>query len=500
MATADETVKFAEKFEGYNYNRMVSEGMRSGNPGLWCADFVAFVMKKNNVKNDLNSSSQQFKSLSGYHKRKDYTPKKGDVFVVTYGKNGPSTGHTGIVTSVNRGSKNWTVSTIEGNKNNKVSRGSYKSGGQNNIVGFWEPPYKKSSSTEKSESNSDFELKSTVIKSSVGSSGAAKRYVYINDRTAYKYELFIQKGIKVYQPSTLDGITLELEEWGTPGKLTFTVLKDNIINFSEGSTVILRVNGKGVFYGYVFTKSRSDHDKINVTAYDQLRYFKNSDTYVYKNKKASDVLKMVASDYRLQTGEISDTGFVIASRIEDNKTLFDIMKEALDITEKNTGKKYILYDNFGYISLVNIDRMKTNLLLNDESLSFDYSSSIDSAYNKIQIYSDNKDTNIREKYIYQNGANISAWGILQKTEKIEEDSSAKIQGETLLAEYNKVTRTLSVVTFGNIYVRPGSSVFVSLNLGDIIQNEYMTVTKSVHTFNDNDYSMNLTLKGGLING
>ena len=71
-----------------------------------------------------------------------------------------------------------------------------------------------------------------------------------------------------------------------------------------------------MFYGFVFTKSRSGRtpNVIEVTAYDQLRYFKNKDTYVYSNKKASDVIKMIAEDFGLSVGALEDTGYVIASR------------------------------------------------------------------------------------------------------------------------------------------------------------------------------------------
>ncbi len=492
MATATEVTQYAKKFIGYNYNRMVSEGMRSGNPSLWCADFVAFILKQKGVKSDLNSSSQQFKSLSGYHDIKGYKPKLGDVFVMTYSK---GSGHTGIVTKVSGDSKKWYITTIEGNSNNAVRERSYKSIAPNNIVGFWSPDYKKSSSSSSSTNNT---LSSVTIKSVTGSDGITKKTTFIGENIGFKYELFIKDKGKIYMPSTLDDITLDEEDFGTPAKLSFTVLKDNIIDFSEGATVIFKVNGNGVFYGYVFKKSRADHDKISVTAYDQLRYFKNSETYIYKNKKASDLLKMICSDFKLTSGQIDDTKYVIQKRIEDNKTLFDIMKEALELTKKSTGKTFMLFDNFGYISLVDIDSMKTNLLLDDNSLSFSYSSSIDSAYNKVVLYSDNN--GVRQKYIFQDGKTISRWGVLQKTQKLEEKETPSVVGPNLLKQYNTVTRTLSVKTFGNIYIKPGSSVFVNLDLGDFIQNGYMTVTKCTHNFKLDEYTMNLTLKGGLING
>ena len=89
------------------------------------------------------------------------------------------------------------------------------------------------------------------------------------------------------------------------------MLKDkalgNIGEFGEGSAVNLLVNGKTVFYGFVFTKQRDKTNGggvIRCTAYDQIRYLKNKDTYVYENKTADVFIKMVAADYGLNLGEI----------------------------------------------------------------------------------------------------------------------------------------------------------------------------------------------------
>ena len=53
-------------------------------------------------------------------------------------------------------------------------------------------------------------------------------------------------------------------------------------------------------------------------------YLNNKDTYVYENKTASQFIQMIAADFSLNTGTLEDTGFVIASRVEDNTSLFDI--------------------------------------------------------------------------------------------------------------------------------------------------------------------------------
>ena len=148
-------------------------------------------------------------------------------------------------------------------------------------------------------------------------------------------ELLIQNGKKVYIPVVEEGIAWSTERKGSPGQLTFKVVKDGILNFTEGNAVRLKVNGKNVFYGFVFIKKRDKDGIISVTAYDQLRYLKNKDTYVYTNKTAGEFIQMVASDFNMQTGTIQNTGYKIASRVEDNVALFDMAQNALDLTLQN---------------------------------------------------------------------------------------------------------------------------------------------------------------------
>lgn len=174
-----------------------------------------------------------------------------------------------------------------------------------------------------------------------------------------KTELFIagESGNEIYIPAVEDGIEWSTERWGVPGRLTFKVLADDILNFSEGSAVQLRVDGAKVFFGFVFTQKRDKENRISVTAYDQLRYLKNKDTYVYENQTASELIKMIAADFALNAGEIADTGYAIADRSEMDTSLFDIIQNALDITLVNTRQMYVLYDDFGSLTVKNIADM-----------------------------------------------------------------------------------------------------------------------------------------------
>lgn len=312
-------------------------------------------------------------------------------------------------------------------------------------------------------------------------------------------ELIIQNGSTIYYPIVEEGITWETVRKGVPGKLTFTVVKDGTLNFQEGNAVRLKVDGQNVFYGFVFTKKRDKGNTIDVVAYDQLRYLKNKDTYVYTNKTASDLVKMIAADFKLNIGTIENTPYIIASRVEDNKTLFDMIQNALDLTLENKKQMYVLYDDFGKLSLKNVESMKLDLLIDDETAEdYSYTSTIDNnTYNKIKLSYENEKTGKREIYIAQDSNNMNNWGVLQLFETIQEKTNGKVKADTLLALYNKKTRNLSVKdAFGDVRVRGGSSVIVKLNLGDVDVQNYMIVESVKHTFKNNEHLMNLTLRGG----
>ena len=319
-------------------------------------------------------------------------------------------------------------------------------------------------------------------------------------------EFLIEHNKILYSPVLEGGITWSTDRKGSPGQLTFTVVKDNSntdeydnLNFTEGDAVRLRIDDVDVFYGFIFSKKRNKQNTISVTAYDQLRYLKNKDTYVYEDKTASEVIQMISSDFHLQTGVLENTEFKIPSRIEENTSLFDIIQNALDLTLQNQKKMFVLYDDFGKITLKDIENMKLDVLIDEETAEdYDYSSSIDSnTYNKVKLTYDNDKTGTREVYIAQHGENINQWGVLQFFETLNENENGQAKADALLELYNKKTRSLSIKNaFGDIRVRAGSLIPVILNLGDVKIQTYMLVEKCKHEIKDELHLMNLTLRGG----
>lgn len=311
-------------------------------------------------------------------------------------------------------------------------------------------------------------------------------------------QLLIQNGNTVFEPVVQDGVTWTTERKGAAGKLEFKVLKDNIISFEEGNPVAFKVDNTNLFYGFVFKKKRDKEKIITTTAYDQLRYLKNKDTKTYTNKRADELVQMIANEYQLNTGVLENTGYVIAKKAESNQSLFDIILNALDETIRNRKEMYVLYDDFGKICLKNLERMKVGLVIDEETgENYDYESSIDSdTYNQIKLTYDNSDTGKREIYIAKDSSNIEKWGVLQYYDTIDEKTNGAVKVRALLDLYNQKTRSLEIKNaLGDVRVRGGSLIIVNLDLGDIKLKNFMLVEKAKHTFKDGEHFMDLTLRG-----
>lgn len=316
--------------------------------------------------------------------------------------------------------------------------------------------------------------------------------------------LTIQSGNRLFSPPVEDGVKIEWERTGAAGKLTFTTIKvtSGNMSFNEGDIVRFYYKNKPIFLGFVFTKKRDKSGKIEVTCYDQLRYLKNKYTYSFEKKTATQIIKALCADFGLKTGSIANTSYVIPSLVEENTTALDIILSTLEETLTNTGKMFVLYDDFGSITVKNSANMvSTTLIFEDSAENFDYTSSIDDeTYNDVILYYKDKDKNNKQTiqvYRATDPNHIKQWGVLRYFEEIKTPSIGQNKANALLKMYNRKTRELKVTgAFGDYTVRGGTLIPVKLNLGDIVTNNFMWVDKVTHNFNNDNYTMDLTLEGG----
>lgn len=313
--------------------------------------------------------------------------------------------------------------------------------------------------------------------------------------------LYIQNGQTVYEPVVQGSITWETHRKGQPGKCTFTMIPDNKLKIEEGNAIRFDASGKTVFFGFIFERSWNSDGQMNITAYDQLRYLKNTDSYNYSNLSAGEVILMIARDYNLQTGMLIDTSHKL-SRNRQGKTLFDIILDSLDLTLIHTGKMYVLYDEAGKLVLNDVENMKLSIMINDSTAQdYDYKVSIDNnTYNKINVHFDNNESKKREAFMAKDIVTINKWGILQK-DVSEKGVNGQAVAERYLTQYNQPSRSLSIRgAFGDIRVRAGCLIPVFLDMKEMELKNYLLVESVTHKIDEGIHTMDLILRGVGIHG
>jgi len=318
-----------------------------------------------------------------------------------------------------------------------------------------------------------------------------------------KFEVLIQNSEnEIFEISkSVEKVEYSTNRTGSPGKLTFSLINDAGLKFEEGNTVRFSVNGTPVFFGYIFVKIVNRWGQLSIVAYDQIRYLKANDSYVFTGATAGQVIQYIANQFNLKCGIIENTGYAIPSLIRENKSCLDIINYAVELTTRNTGKVFIFYDDAGFLSLRSAANLKSDAVIGQKSLltEYDYKSEIDSGtHNQIKLVRPNTDTGKADTYIIKDSASINKWGLLQKYETVNEEMNpAQItnQAKTMLAYYNRALQTLSVQSLGVLGIRAGSMVMLNIpNLDKISLSQYFLLDKVDHVFSSNSHIMQLQMR------
>lgn len=297
-------------------------------------------------------------------------------------------------------------------------------------------------------------------------------------------------------------ITIEWFIEENPGKLELTI--NNLFNenyISEGSPISIKIDSKKIFWGFVFKLSKNRKQEMQIIAYDQLRYLKSKDTYVFSNMSCSDIFKRVCQDYNLNHKLVATSILKLPQRINDNKTLAEIIQFSLDQCLIGTGRWLFMRDNFGTLELLDVAEEKTTLCIGDESLltDYNYESSIEDSYNQVKLIKENKEKKKREIYIVKDSSNIKKWGLLQFSEKVNEkmnDAQIKEKAENTLKSKNKVKKNIKLTAIGDFRVKAGTGVVLQIKdlENDIPYNKYVIVTKVSHKIDNCKHLMDLEVR------
>lgn len=301
-----------------------------------------------------------------------------------------------------------------------------------------------------------------------------------------------------YAPVT-ESVTYTTNKNGSAGTLTFTLLKNQSLNLTEGARVQFYVDGKGIFQGFVFVIEQKRSGEISVTAYDQLRYLKCNASYSFINKTLGEIIWQIATDMELETGVLEDTGHPLDKLTKENTSCLDIIEYGLMLTQYKTGKTFVFYDDFGKLSLTEAKNMISDILIGDGSVLTDYTykSDIDTdTYNQVKLVKSNKDTGQIDTYLFKDQTTIKKWGVLQNFVKVDENlNAAQIndQGNTMMAYYDRVLKTITINGVGGAPdLKAGAMVYFKLKDVPELKNRYLLILDKVkHNFTAGEHTMNL---------
>lgn len=302
---------------------------------------------------------------------------------------------------------------------------------------------------------------------------------------------------KIWECSnSVSTVSWETERTGSPGKLTFTIIKSGDLSFTEGDVVRFSVDGQLQFYGWVFTKSKNRWGEIDVTCYDRLRYLKANASYAFYGQTAGQIIQQIAADLQVDVGDIADTGYQIPSVVEEDQSCLDIIESAVQQTLLNTGNIYVFYDDGNGLALQQPSSMISNVLIGEGSLltDYEYKTDIDSqTYNSVKLARPNEETGMADVVESQNSDTISQWGLLRLYQTVDGDvnlAQMEAQANATLQYYNRRLRTLSVETLGVPGLRAGMMVLMKVpGLGDINLDQYVLLEKVSHTWTNDEHTM-----------
>ena len=308
--------------------------------------------------------------------------------------------------------------------------------------------------------------------------------------------IYSENGVFDITNKVIDKVVIKSEYKYQPTKVKMNILLDEKVYFNEGDNIQIKLEDNNLFSGYIFTKKIINKEILNIVAYDSLRYFITRDTFIYKDKKASQVLKMICNDFGVKTGVIEDTGYTIPYRIEENQTILDIIYTALDLTRSFNNKKYILFDDFGKISLKSYESMKLPILIDCDRyvINYNYISSIDKkVYNSIKVSVKSKKTKVISTYLEEDEKNKKKWGTLRKFIRLPNDFNsvqAKNYAKNILNLNNKVNEKIEIMCFGDKTIRAGNLINISINKNIRI----CVAEECTHFIENNEHIMRLILK------
>ncbi len=238
-------------------------------------------------------------------------------------------------------------------------------------------------------------------------------------------------------------ITLEDDITTGPVSVDITLVRVANLKVDNGNVVVLKINQKLWFLGFVFEWKNTSDSKKTIRAYDPIKYFlKDTDDFSFLKKTPTQVINYLCNTYGVKKGTIVNIPiFFPTLYFQGNKNLYEIILTVLFEAKKRNGKKYwVRFDN-GLQVFEKVPPQKV-IILGSGLESSEYGESIEEMYNRIRIVNREKKISV----IAEDKGSQKKYGMMTTLEEFD----AKTKAEALayakkkLAETNKVAKTMSI--------------------------------------------------------
>lgn len=314
-----------------------------------------------------------------------------------------------------------------------------------------------------------------------------------------------RRGGRNYKLAVIGDITVT-RSINSAATMKLTVLRDAITP-EKGEFIAFRLDGvHDFFYGTIEETSKSK-DKVELTCYDQL-YFMANNTYTqnYGTLTASELLTRMCDDFGftiVDPPNIADTEYPIPDVIIQDNNLLDTMVDALNITYRNTGKKFYIYDYFNNVCLDSGDhdgtlKVDTCMITPQTCKDYSYEETLNGVYNKITVQTKEENLADRKTVVAQDDASIKSFGVREYYTQVNDGENPDNVAKTLLEDKSFLKYKLRVTDqIGEPRAVGGSSLYVDFYNPTFKIREYIRgwfrVDSVTHKFSNATHYMDLDL-------
>ncbi|MGN7455500.1 XkdQ/YqbQ family protein [Paenibacillus pasadenensis] len=151
--------------------------------------------------------------------------------------------------------------------------------------------------------------------------------------------------------------------WSGDVKQAARKLVVELVNTADGRSRLAEIDkggelrlagesGAELFRGVVFADSIDSGGRMSATAYDENIYLtKTKDSRLFRRMTADGIIRQLCGEFGVPVGELASTGFVIPKLIQRDKTLYEMMTKALEMTEEQNGRRFELGSREGRVEL-----------------------------------------------------------------------------------------------------------------------------------------------------